>query len=146
MTPPARPIDKVLIYATLRERLLVFAEPDSPQMPLQVPGGTVDPGEDVHLAAYREFEEETGIKVRDGMAHLETVDYAFPDEQGTELHRRHCFHLRLRDEQPETWDHYEMSPCDGGAPILFRLFWLDRQAAQARQGFEMAKSLDKISF
>ncbi len=62
MTPPARPIDKVLIYATLRERLLVFAEPDSPQMPLQVPGGTVDPGEDVHLAAYREFEEETGIK------------------------------------------------------------------------------------
>ncbi|SPU61349.1 MutT/nudix family protein [Brucella melitensis] len=60
-------------------------------MPLQVPGGTVDPGEDVHLAAYREFEEETGIKVRDGMAHLETVDYAFPDEQGTELHRRHCF-------------------------------------------------------
>lgn len=104
MTPPARPIDKVLIYATLRERLLVFAEPDSPQMPLQVPGGTVDPGEDVHLAAYREFEEETGIKVRDGMAHLETVDYAFPDEQGTELHRRHCFHLRLRDEQPETWE------------------------------------------
>ncbi len=146
MTQPIHPIDKVLIYATWRDRLLVFIEPDFPETPLQIPGGTVDPGEDFHLAAYREFEEETGITRREGMIHLETIDYSFSDGQNIEVHRRHCFHLPLQGEQPETWDHYEVSPCDGGAPILFRLFWLERQAAETRLDLGMATSLHKISF
>lgn len=146
MTVTIQPIDKVLIYATWNDRLLVFEEPDFPETPLQVPGGTVDAGEDILAAAYREFAEETGLVYDDGMIHLETVDYDYPEQGQTEPHRRHCFHLRLRNAVPETWDHYEMSPCDGSAPILFRLFWLDRLSAQIRLGLGMAKSLSKISF
>lgn len=92
-----------------------FEEPDFPETPLQVPGGTVDAGEDILAAAYREFAEETGLLYDDGMIHLETVDYDYPERGQTEPHRRHCFHLRLRNAVPETWDHYEMSPCDGSA-------------------------------
>ncbi|MBR7651635.1 NUDIX domain-containing protein [Brucella oryzae] len=146
MTVTIQPIDKVLIYATWNNRLLVFAEPDFPDTPLQVPGGTVDTGEDILAAAYREFTEETGLLYDDGMIHLESFDYDYLERGQRELHRRHCFHLQLRVATPETWDHYEMSPCDGGAPILFRLFWLDRSSAQNRLGLRMAESLGKISF
>ena len=38
MTVTIQPIDKVLIYATWNDRLLVFEEPDFPETPLQVPG------------------------------------------------------------------------------------------------------------
>ncbi len=92
-----------------------FEEPDFPETPLQVPGGTVDAGEDIFAAAYREFAEETGLFYDDGMIHLETIDYDYPERGQTELHRRHCFHLQLRRAAPETWDHYEMAPCDGSA-------------------------------
>ncbi|MBB4094056.1 NUDIX domain-containing protein [Ochrobactrum pecoris] len=146
MTVTTLPIDKVLIYATWNDRLLVFEEPDFPETPLQVPGGTVDPGEDILAAAYREFAEETGLLYDEGMLHLETVDYNYPEQGQTESHRRHCFHLRLKSPTPETWDHHEMSPCDGSAPILFRLFWLDRSSARNQLGLGMAKSLNKINF
>jgi len=146
MAVTIKPIDKVLIYATWNGRLLVFEEPDFPETPLQVPGGTVEAGEDILAAAYREFAEETGLLYGDGMIHLETVDYDYPERGYTEPHRRHCFHLKLRPALPETWDHYEMSPCSGSAPILFRLFWLDRRSAQDRLGLGMAGSLNKINF
>lgn len=59
MVPDAH---KVLIYATWRGRLLVFDEPDFPEIEFQVPGGTVEPGEATATAALREFTEETGLK------------------------------------------------------------------------------------
>ena len=52
---------KALIYATSPRGLLVFDEPDFPSVPTQVPGGTIDAGETPMEAAYREFEEETGL-------------------------------------------------------------------------------------
>lgn len=54
MPTPAIP-RKVLICATSRRGLLVFDEPDYPDVPLQVPGGTVEPDEDLQAAAVREF-------------------------------------------------------------------------------------------
>lgn len=56
---------KVLIYATASRGLLVFSEPDFPEIPLQVPGGTIDAGEDPLPAARREFSEETGLTAPD---------------------------------------------------------------------------------
>lgn len=52
---------KVLIYATYDAKLLVFREPDFPTVPLQVPGGTLEPNETPLSGAKREFMEETGL-------------------------------------------------------------------------------------
>jgi 8-oxo-dGTP pyrophosphatase MutT (NUDIX family) len=55
-------ITKVVVYVIHRGHLLVFIHPDAPQAGLQVPAGSVEPGEHPSTAARRELEEETGIK------------------------------------------------------------------------------------
>lgn len=144
MTTSPKAIDKVLIYATWDDKLLVFSEPENPDVPLQVPGGTVDKGETMLAAAYREFHEETGILRISGMRSLETVTYEYVEPTHTETHLRHSFHLPLEGEFPDQWHHYEMFPCDGNQPILFELFWLPLLEARARIGWGMGKSITKI--
>ena len=131
---------KVLIYATWRDRLLGFDEPDFPEVALQVPGGTVETGEDIAAAALREFSEETGILPETPLAPLIFHDYRF-SKDGTEFcHRRHYFHIPLEGEQPASWLHREMTPFSGGSPILFR-FWLGFDDARTRLGYGMEHSL-----
>ena len=55
---------KAYVYLTSGRELLVFRQPDQPYVGLQVPGGTVDPGESHLTAALREFGEETGLALR----------------------------------------------------------------------------------
>ncbi len=134
---------KVLIYATWRDRLLVFDEPDFPEVGLQVPGGTVD-GEDISAAALREFSEETGILPATPLAPLTVHDYRF-SKGGVEVrHRRHYFHVRLEGDQPATWLHREMTPFNGGGPILFHFFWLGFDDARVRLGYGMGHGLPSL--
>jgi 8-oxo-dGTP pyrophosphatase MutT (NUDIX family) len=81
-------IEKVLIYATSTRGLLVFDEPDFSEVPLQVPGGTVDPGEVLLEAARREFEEETGLQVESAFRFLGSVAHEVIKEgERLTLHR-----------------------------------------------------------
>jgi 8-oxo-dGTP diphosphatase len=61
----AKVTSKVIVYIT-RERggetqLLVFEHADHPEAGVQVPKGTVEPGETIEHAARREVREETGL-------------------------------------------------------------------------------------
>lgn len=66
-------VGKVTVFATrgapAERELLIFEHPTAG---LQVPAGTVDPGEDFAAAALRELEEETGV--RGDVAHLLYVE------------------------------------------------------------------------
>nr|WP_210270486.1 NUDIX domain-containing protein [Ensifer oleiphilus] len=130
-----------MIYATWQEQLLVFDEPDFPDVDLQVPGGTIEPGESPQDAALREFVEETGLAPPERLVHLFTQDYSFLKDGRAICHRRHYFHVALAGEHRQTWLHQEMTPFGGGEPIRFHFFWLGFDEAAPRLGYGMQDAL-----
>lgn len=68
---------KAYVYLTCGTDLLVFDEPDTPHLGLQVPGGTIDPGESFLHGAMREFAEETGLELDVAFDHFSSQDIPF---------------------------------------------------------------------
>ncbi|MCJ7994490.1 NUDIX domain-containing protein [Rhizobium cremeum] len=132
---------KVLIYVTWRDRLLVFDEPDFPEIALQVPGGTVEHPETVERAAFREFAEETGLEPKAPFRLIETCNHRFEQKGSLITHRRSYFHVALPEKPAETWVHWEKMPFGGGEPVRFRFFWLGLDEARQRLGYGMAEAL-----
>ncbi|AGB72936.1 MULTISPECIES: NUDIX hydrolase [Rhizobium] len=134
---------KVLIYAVRDGHLLVFDEPDFPDVQLQVPGGTVESGEDIVAAAGREFEAETGFAPRE-LHPLGVQDYRFEKNGRDYYHQRHYFRCGISERAPATWLHHEMTPFDGGDPIGFRFFWLPIETASKRLGHGMEALIEHL--
>jgi 8-oxo-dGTP pyrophosphatase MutT (NUDIX family) len=118
-------VEKVVAYIVRGDDLLVLAHRDLPlqRVGLQVPAGTLRPGEDPAAGVLREAQEETGL---DGLAlvsHLGDADYDVRPGRD-EVHRRHFFHLAAppsASSDPWTW--FEQH--DGHAPpTAFSLFWI----------------------
>jgi 8-oxo-dGTP pyrophosphatase MutT (NUDIX family) len=124
---------KAYIYLTCGRELLVFRQPDQPEVGLQVPGGTVDPGESHLIAARREFREETGLAVTQALDMLGEQTVLFDNAMGRDIHARRLYHARLREgaARRARWEHFEMTPSAGGDPIRFELFWIDISEALA---------------
>ena len=118
-------LEKVMTYITHCNRLLVFRQPDFPEAGIQVPGGSVEPGEALETAALREAREETGLDGLRLVRLLGVCDFDGRSRGRDEIYRRAFFHLRCEGaEPPETWRHAELTPSDGSpAPIIFELFW-----------------------
>lgn len=144
MSRTGRPVRKVLVYATSAKGLLVFDEPDFPDILPQVPGGTVEPSESLAAAALREFEEETGLTPTFPPAAIGTVDYTFTAEGPSQTHQRSYFHVSLSDDLPAEWQHVEQTPFDGTSPILFRFFWVPVREAKTTLGYGMGELLEKL--
>lgn len=120
---PTRFRRKVVLYATWRGRLLVFSQPDHPEAGIQVPGGTVWPGEAEEAGARREFVEETGFAAPETLTLLGRTTYAYEAGGTRHEHARSFFHLALEGEYPETWEWVEETPDGGGGPIRMAFFF-----------------------
>lgn len=115
---------RVYAYITSGRRLLVFEHLDHPEAGIQVPAGTLEPGEDPREAVLREAWEETGLQRLELVAPLGTLVYDMRCFGVEERQLAHYYHLHCLGDAPPRWRHDETS---GGAhaPIRFELYWAD---------------------
>ncbi len=116
-------MDKVVAYITRGDELLVFRHTEFPEAGIQVPAGTVEPGEDSEAAVLREAREETGLDLLSVRSFLGEREYDMHPYGKAEVHRRRFFHIELLKEAPTTWRHLETSGGTKLVPVEFEFFW-----------------------
>jgi 8-oxo-dGTP pyrophosphatase MutT (NUDIX family) len=95
-------VGKACIYITRGEsELLVFEGPEHDG--LQIPKGTIEPGETPRAAAYREAVEESGLATFEGFQHL-TTDVWTRRESPPKRYVRSFFHAPVHEPR-DAWTH-----------------------------------------
>lgn len=120
---------KVIAYITQAGRLLVFRHIHFPEAGVQVPAGTVEPGEDLEDALFREVAEETGLTRLRLVRYLGVEDFNLTAYGRPQVNlRRHYYHLALDEPDLDTWRHAEEHSSEGPPePIWFEFFWVSLQ-------------------
>jgi 8-oxo-dGTP pyrophosphatase MutT (NUDIX family) len=125
-------LQKVVAYITREAEhgveLLVFRPPLHIKIPIQVPQGTVENGESVLDALWRELEEETG---RSDWSLVERIaKVPFHATWRNEWQERHVFHLTATADAPDAWT-YIVTDGKSDKGLHFEFFWLT--LAKAKQ-------------
>ena len=110
-------------------RLLVFDHPEDGGM--QLPKGTVEPGEAPEDAVRRELLEESGIRHAGALHPLGTIERDCPAGVEGNKHRHpqlwHLYLMHAEGPLPERFEHVAMgSPEEDG--LVFRFSWLAQDA------------------
>jgi 8-oxo-dGTP pyrophosphatase MutT (NUDIX family) len=117
--------NRVFIYITNGDHLLVFDHVDFPDAGTQVPGGTVESGETPEAAVLREAREETGLYDFSMPALIARQKMDLEPFGKQEIIDAWFYHLQYDGERKKRWRHAEQTPGDGsGQPILFELYWV----------------------
>lgn len=100
---------KVLAYITRGDgpdqQLLVYTMKDQPESGVQVPGGTLDRGELMMDALYREIEEETGIGKDDLVLIGKLAKNTYFPRHRDRKYERTIFQLEYKGDGPDEWEH-----------------------------------------
>ncbi|NQE88490.1 GNAT family N-acetyltransferase [Nocardia terpenica] len=127
-------VDKVVCYIVRDGRLLVFRHLDfgPEEVGIQVPAGTIKPGEAPAEAALREAREETGLRDYRIVRKLGTAEYDLAPYRA-EIQLRHFYHLEIASAAtPQRWRSQEDH--DGvEEPTRLECFWVPLAAAHVLQ-------------
>ncbi|MCM6774480.1 NUDIX domain-containing protein [Nocardia sp. CDC159] len=127
-------VEKVVCYIVRDGRLLVFRHLDfgPEEVGIQVPAGTIKPGEAPAEAALREAREETGLHDYRIVRKLGTAEDDLTPYR-SEIQLRHFYQLELLSATPpQRWQSQEDH--DGvGTPTRLECFWLLLEAAHVLQ-------------
>jgi 8-oxo-dGTP pyrophosphatase MutT (NUDIX family) len=112
---------RVVAYVTRvrdgRRELLVFEDPEHPQVGVQVPAGRLDPGETLDACLRRELAEEAGLGSVRIMREL-ALDSPWPEK-----YENHAFEVHVvGDDAADTWEHVVHGDGDD-AGLVFRYRW-----------------------
>jgi len=133
-------IAKALSYVTHGDLLLVFRQRERLEQGIQVPGGSVEAGEEPSAAALREAREETGLEGLTLRAYLGCAEYRLKIDVGPP-HLRHFFHLSYDGPLVPRWTHPGSRLSDGRV-VMFELWWEPLQSA--RLDWEMGAFLEQL--
>lgn len=119
------PREKVLCYVVHGGRLLVFRHLDEPwdESGLQVPAGSIEPGEPPAGAALREAVEETGLPGLRVVRKIGETRYDMRPYRA-EIHHRYVFLLSVAGDPPSRWVSEESDPDDGSGTKRFECYWI----------------------
>ena len=109
-----------------RGRVLTFTQRSAPSAGMQIPAGTIEPGESPAVAARRELQEETGVAAADGLIHFAD---SLEDMRGfrDEIHSRTWFITTAEGFPSAPWTHVDSrSDADD---IVGEFTWTDTRAA-----------------
>ena len=116
---------KVLAYVLRRgpdgrRQLLVFDHRDYPDAGTQVPAGTVEPGEAIEAALWRELLEESGLAAGD----LRLMGKLAAHTDAARGQQRHVFQLSAAGPLPDRWRHRVGGEGEDNG-LHFDYYWLD---------------------
>jgi 8-oxo-dGTP diphosphatase len=119
-------VRKAFAYVTSGRRLLLFRHPLSPEAGIQVPAGTMAPGERPADAALREAYEETGLASLRIERFVGRQVFDARSVGRNEYDDRWFFHIICEDDVPDMWKHGEYDASDGTPGFTpFDFFWVD---------------------
>ncbi len=139
---------KVIAYSSCqqagRRQLLLFTHRDYPEAGVQVPAGTVEPGEPIEAALFREVREESGLtelRLVDKLAERYLPEF---DENW------HVFHLTAADGLPDSWDWLTNDYSDEDARerderLVFSFYWADLDSRIELEKPEQGWWLDQVT-
>jgi 8-oxo-dGTP diphosphatase len=141
-----RVVEKAFAYITNGNRLLVFEHVGLAEAGIQVPAGSVLPGEIPAAAAIREAHEETGLSGFENAHFLGTQEFDARPFAKDEIHHRHFFHIPLPGTVNERWRWFESDPSDGSESLIeFELYWVSLAEAKTCLGYSHDAMIHSLS-
>ena len=127
---------RVFTYITRDHELLIFDHVDQRYLAPQIPGGTVEPGEQPEQAALREATEETGLTDLNVVSFLGDFVQDLTAMGRDETIHAWFYHLETHATTPQRWRHFESHSSENAEPIEFELYWVPLTAAPQLGGLD----------